>query len=142
MVAQLERTGIMTLRFPVTWEEIRVLAGAEIRRPASKESADLDAGLMEKPPDRVYDNRQLARAATTSTAVKCECPHHLSDLILALCHFEECSARCESLNRDDAALHAYLHVTTSKARYLMEQALQKVIEVEGIDLDGWPSEEP
>ena len=132
----------MTLRFPVTWEEIRVLAGAEIRRPASKESADLDAGLMEKPPDRVYDNRQLARAATTSTAVKCECPHHLSDLILALCHFEEYSARCESLNRDDAALHAYLHVTTSKARYLMEQALQKVIEVEGIDLDGWPSEEP
>jgi hypothetical protein len=141
VIAQLERSGIVTLRFPVTWEEIRVLAGAQAPRPAPKETTDLDAGLMEEPPDRLYDDRQLARAAVTSTAIKCECPHHLADLILSLCHFEEYSARCESQNRDDAALHAYLHVTTAKARDLMEQALAKVVEVEGIDLDEMPSEE-
>ena len=141
VVAQLERTGIVTLRFPVTWEEIRVLAGAQAPRPAPKQPTDLDAGLVGEPPDRLYDDRQLARAGVTSTAIKCECPHHLADLILSLCHFEEYSARCESQNRDDAALHAYLHVTTAKARNLMEQALQKVIEVEGIDLDAMPSEE-
>ena len=106
----------------------------------AKMLAYLDSGLMEAPPERLYDNRQLARAAVTSTAIKCECPHHLADLILSLCHFEAYSARCESLNRDDAALHAYLHVTTAQARSLMEQALQKVVEVEGIDLDEWPSE--
>jgi len=141
VVVQLERSGIVTLRFPVTWEEIRLLAGAEAPRPTPKETTDLDAGLMEEPPDRLYDVGQLARAAVTSTAIKCECPHHLADLILSLCHFEEYSARCENQNRDDAALHAYLHVTTAKARNLMEQALQKVIEVEGIHLDEMPSEE-
>jgi hypothetical protein len=119
----------------VTWDEIRALAGVRIQRPAPDQTTGLDAGLLEEPPARRYDNHQLARAATTSTAIKCECPHHLADLILSLCHFEEYSARCENRNRDDAALHAYLHVTTAKARNLMEQALQKVIEVEGIDLD-------
>ena len=141
VVAQLERTGVVTLRFPVTWEEIRVLAGARAPQPAPRETTDLDAGLMQEPPDRLYDDAQLARAAVTSTAIKCECPHHLADLILSLCHFEAYSARCENQNRDDAALHAFLHVTTAKARNLMEQALRKAIEVEGIDLDAMPSEE-
>ncbi len=135
VVAQLERSGVVTLRFPVTWEEIRGLAGAQAPQPTPKETTDADAGLMGEPPDRLYDDDQLARAAVASTAVKCECPHHLSDLILSLSHFEEYSARCESQNRDDAALHAYLHITTAKARKLMEQALQKVVKVEGIDLD-------
>jgi len=141
VVSQLERSGIVTLRFPVTWEEIRVLAGAEARRPAPRETRELDAGLMEEPPGRLYDDDQLARAAAISTAIKCECPHHLADLIQSLCHFEEYSARCESQDRDDAALHAYLHVTTASARNLMEQALRKVVEVEGIDLDVRPSKD-
>jgi MerR family transcriptional regulator, light-induced transcriptional regulator len=142
IVAQLERSGIVTLRFPVTWEEVRVLAGAQAPRSAPRETTDLDAGLTGVPPDRIYDDRELARAAVASTAIKCECPHHLADLILSLCHFEEYSARCESRNRDDAALHAYLHVTTARARNLMEQALGKVIEVEGIDLDDISGEMP
>jgi DNA-binding transcriptional MerR regulator len=144
IVAQLERSGTTALRFPVTWEEIRLLSGAEWcpqKQPQTAELEDIEAGLIEEPPERLYGDRQLALAATISTAIKCECPHHLADLILTLCHFEEYSARCESQSREDAALHAYLHVTTAKARHLMEQALQKAIEVEGIDLDTQPSQE-
>jgi DNA-binding transcriptional MerR regulator len=135
VVAQLERSGITTLRFPVTWEEIRVLAGAGIQPPRAQQTTDSETGLMRDPPDRLYDDRQLAQAASISTAIKCECPRHLADLILALCHFEEYSARCENENREDAALHAYLHGVTAKARNSMEQALQKVLEVDGIDLE-------
>jgi DNA-binding transcriptional MerR regulator len=144
IVAQLERSGTTALRFPVTWEEIRVLAGAEWppqNRQQETDLEDFEAGLIEEPPERLYDDRQLASALTISTAIKCECPHHLADLILSLCHFEEYSARCESQSREDAALHAYLHVTTAKARRLMEQALQKAIDVEGIDLHAQPSQE-
>jgi DNA-binding transcriptional MerR regulator len=145
IVAQLERSGTTALRFPVTWEEIRVLAGAEWyppqKQPQTTELDKVEAGLTEEPPGRLYDDRQLASASTISTAIKCECPHHLADLILSLCHFEEYSARCESQSREDAALHAYLHSTTAKARHLMEQALQKAIEVEGIDLDAQTSRE-
>jgi DNA-binding transcriptional MerR regulator len=144
IVAQLERSGTTALRFPVTWEEIRLFAGAEWyqqKQPQTTELEDVEVGLIEESPERLYDDRQLALAATISTAIKCECPHHLADLILSLCHFEEYSARCESRSREDEALHAYLHLTTAKARYLMEQALQKAIEVEGIDLDMQPSQE-
>jgi len=144
ILAQLERLGITALHFPVTWGEIRVLAGAQTYPRKQQQTAhleDIDAGLMEEPPERLYGDRQLALAATISTAIKCECPHHLADLILSLCHFEEYSARCENQSREDAALHAYLRVTTAKARYLMEQALQKAIDVEGIDLDTQSPEE-
>jgi DNA-binding transcriptional MerR regulator len=144
-VAQLERSGTRALRFPVTWEEIRLLAGIEWkpqRQQPTTETADVETGLIEEPPARLYDDRQLASAATITTAIACECPHHLADLVLSLCHFEEYSARCASQSRDDAALHAYLHVTTAKARRLMEQALQKAVEVEGIDLDTQPADPP
>jgi DNA-binding transcriptional MerR regulator len=144
VIAQLERSGTTALRFPVTWKEIRVLAGAAWYPPKqlqTTEFEDVEAGLIEEPPARLYDDRQLALAATISTAIKCECPHHLADLILTLCHFEQYSARCESQSREDAALHVYLYLMTAKARHLMEQALQKAIEVEGIDLDTQSSQQ-
>jgi DNA-binding transcriptional MerR regulator len=81
-VAQLERAGAIALRFPVTWEEIRVLAGADRyprKQQKTTETEGLEAGLID--------------------------------------------------------------VTTAKARRLMEQALQKAVEVEGIDLDAQPSQE-
>ncbi len=144
VIARLERSDISILRFPVTWEEIRALAGALASPRQQQPTTDLEgveAGLVGAPPARLYDDRQLARAAAASTAIKCECPHHLADLILSLSHFEEYSARCEDQSREDAVLHAYLHVTTARARNLMEQALKKVIDVEGIDLEEGPSDE-
>lgn len=87
-----------------------MLAGAERHPQKQRQTTELEgaeAGLIEKPPERLYDDRQLSSASTISTAIECQCPHHLADLILSLCHFEEYSARCESQSRDDAALHAY-----------------------------------
>lgn len=142
IVDELERSGIRALRFPTTWEEIRILAGAQTdpcKQQRTTDVGDMEAGLMVEPLERLYDDRQLASAATLLTAIKCECPHHLADLILSLCHFEEYSSRCEKQSREDAVLHAYLHATAAKARHLMEQALQKAIDVEGIDLDAPPS---
>jgi hypothetical protein len=69
-----------------------------------------------------------------STAIKCECPHHLVDLIMSLSAFEAYSAACESRSREDAALHAKLHAVTAHVRSLLEQALAEVVAVEGIEL--------
>jgi len=140
-VAHLERLGVTTLRFPTSWEEIRVLASAGFRVSSPTGGFDVETGLLEEPPERLYDDRQLALAATISTAIKCECPHHLADLVTSLLHFEAYSARCEHQNRQDAALHTYLHRVTATARGLMEQALAKALEVEGIDLDDLPAED-
>jgi len=142
-VGQLERLGVAGLRFPVAWDEIRALVSLGCMGPRPPLSGPSEEpGLTDEPPARLYDDRQLARASAVATAIKCECPRHLSDIIASLCHFEAYSAHCEHENRDDAALHAYLHLITAKARHLMERALKKAVEVEGIDLDRDPPQDP
>jgi len=66
--------------------------------------------------------------------VKCECPRHLSELISSLSAFETYSSVCESRNARDVALHNYLNETASRARFMLETALKKVIEVDNIKL--------
>jgi DNA-binding transcriptional MerR regulator len=93
---------------------------------------DFDIGAAA--PARLYDSAALARIAAASPTVKCECPHHLVQLVASLVAFESYSRECESRNADDAALHAYLHVATAQARVTMEMALARVVEAEGIEV--------
>ena len=83
---------------------------------------------------RLFNDRELACLASQSTAIACECPTHLAELISRLLHFELYSAECESRSDEDAALHAYLHKTTSRARNMMERALVRVIDLEKLSL--------
>ena len=73
--------------------------------------------------------------AAASTQIRCECPHHLADLLTTLRAFEDYSASCESLNEADAELHHFLWSTTARARMVFENALIKVAAAEGISLD-------
>ena len=74
----------------------------------------------------------LAEIASTSVALNCECPHHIADLLVRLGNFESYSADCESRSPADASLHRYLAQVTGNARAMMEMALVRVIEAEGI----------
>jgi DNA-binding transcriptional MerR regulator len=98
--------------------------------PAATEGAV----MVQPAPPRRYDDETLSRLAELSSAVKCECPKHLAELIAGLSGFERYSAECESRSPRDAALHAYLHAATSQARHMIEDALDHVIEIEGIKL--------
>ena len=55
---------------------------------------------------RRYDDGTLSQLAMLSSAVKCECPRHLAELITSLSGFERYSAECESRSPRDAELHA------------------------------------
>jgi DNA-binding transcriptional MerR regulator len=136
-VHQLEDQGIAALHFPVSWDELRRACCPDglIVKVERGEPTDFESALGSPVPARRFDDRQLAVASTASTAIKCECPHHLADLIIALARFEQYSVECENRTREDAALHAYLHVTTARARAMLEEALERVIEIEGIDVD-------
>ena len=57
------------------------------------------------------------------------------DLIYKLNAFEVYSSECEERDDRDAAVHAYLYKMTAQARFIMETALGKVVEMEGIDLE-------
>jgi DNA-binding transcriptional MerR regulator len=137
VISQLSGPGAVALRFPVEWEELRRMCIPELRPPApAVQAGDFESALGAPIPPRMFDDRQLAIASAASTTVKCECPHHLADLVTSLVRFEQYSAECENRGREDAALHAFLHVTTAKARLMLEEALQKLVEVEGIDVVG------
>ncbi len=126
----------VTLRAPVSPATIQSQC---VRRVAIQpepfadieELTDVISGVI---PQRQFDDETLARLADISTTVKCECPLHLSELISSLSTFETYSSECESRNARDAALHNYLNETASRARYMIETALKKVIEVDNIKL--------
>lgn len=105
--------------------------------PSEERRAAADAGavpvLTEELPPRRFDDSQLATLAGVKTDVDCECPHHLADLVQSLTAFEVYSDQCESRNSEDAALHAYLHAMTARARALMEESLATLARVEKLD---------
>lgn len=90
-----------------------------------------DAGTV---PERLFDANQLAKLSSIASAVDCECPRHIAELLKNLSAFEAYSEACEDRNSDDALVHAYLHRTTAQVRRTMEDALQHLLHAEGIDL--------
>jgi DNA-binding transcriptional MerR regulator len=81
---------------------------------------------------RRFNQQQLANLANTSSAIDCECPQHLAQLVSDLSAFEIYSANCANRDDDDAALHRYLQQTTAQARALIEVALERVADAEGL----------
>lgn len=138
-LARLEDASIVTIRGPANDADlIRALTAPPL--PPVPEKPEPGARLSATEPgelvvmERRFSDAQLDRLAGVTTAVQCECPWHLVDLIRSLTAFEVYSARCEHDSPQDAELHAYLHAQTSRARALIEESMERLIEVEGIDL--------
>ena len=80
---------------------------------------------------RQFNDLQLSAARQLKSTLDCECPRHIADLIRSLAHFEEYSSNCSVDNWSDAAVHACIYAYTCQARWLMERALQAVLEDRG-----------
>lgn len=139
-LAELDATGIVLLRNPVTGNE---LARAILASSGSEKQADHpqpESHLMtgrdtiyrshEPPPARRYSTDRLARLAEIDSSVDCECPRHLAEILSGLGAFEVYSQNCEETDVQQVELHAYLHNATGRARAIMEEALAHLAEVE------------
>lgn len=129
--------GVTTLRAPVTASALE----AACLGPTPVLAAMAPAAAGSEVPPRVFDNETLGRLTRIPSRLRCECPHHLADLVFRLSAFEAYSLDCENRDDRDAALHAHLHRTTAEARALIEAALAHLIQVEEIDLGGLASPE-
>ena len=137
----LQSAQLATLRAPTdrrTLEQVVVelfhscrTSSTAVRAPAARSAT----ARAEVPAPRL-SREAIARIARISPRVRCECPHHLADIILGLLAFEEYSAACESRNPEDMALHHYLWRSAAQARVLFEDAIERVAAAEGIDLEG------
>lgn len=132
-------SNIVALRSPVNVDEVRAAvmraytpAVAVRPREAQSETAESGWQMSGPIPPRQFNHQQLARLTRASTTIDCECPHHLAQLVGDLTAFEVYSAQCANRDEDDAELHRYLHQTTAQARALIEDALHRVAEAEGI----------
>ena len=129
---RLANDRITALRSPLDIAALEAVVASRfglVTQPA--EASETVVGVN---PSRQFNDRELAYLAAQSPAIACECPMHLAQLISRLVHFEAYSAECESRNTEDAALHSYLHNTTSRARSMMERALMRVVELENLSV--------
>ena len=91
---------------------------------------------LEAVPSRRFDDRSLTQIAQASTALYCECPRHVVELLLSLGTFERYSVECENRSPADAVLHRYLQRVAGSARALFEDALVLLAKSEGLALPG------
>ena len=134
-LARLDARRILAKRAPVDPRDLQQWCSNQLIQVSQGASTCGDLDLSAPLPEHRFSDAELLRIATVSPSVRCECPHHLVDLVLSLNAFERYSAECEDRNSDDAALHAYLQTTTAHARAMMETALARVVDAEGIRSD-------
>lgn len=117
-------------------ESERAGSSSDVQRPVSSDvvpARDVGEMVPANTPVR-YTVAQLGRLQEVVSALKCECPNHLAGILTSLSAFEEYSKNCKNLNREDAAIHAYLFRETSRARYLMQEALRVLCSYEKISI--------
>jgi DNA-binding transcriptional MerR regulator len=131
---RLDTRRVLVRRAPVDPRELLDwCVRTALSRPLAEPSDDeVDVDLSRPLPPRRFSDLELIEIGAASPSVRCECPHHLVDLLQSLNAFERYSAECEDRNADDAALHAYLHAATAQARATIESALARVVVAEGI----------
>ena len=109
---------------------------ANLRGSISHVSMGLTAQTVSPP---LFDDVALTQFAGLSSAVACECPSHLAELLLQVSSFEKYSSECANRSAADTRLHAYLQHVAGSARMLFEKALEQVAIAEGLPLPFPPS---
>ncbi len=96
-------------------------------------SVDADSVDIQRPRQR-FSMEELARIASLSPGLQCECPNHIATILMDISAFERYSSECVDSDPESAALHAELGAISARARGLFEDALVAVAAADGISL--------
>ncbi len=130
----LRSAGVVTVRAPMDASELRRAVSALMTELSGGErTGDAQLPPAEIPPPR-FSQDTVGRIVAMSPSIKCECPHHLAQIVLNLRAFEQYSAECENSSPEDSELHQYLKGVAGRSRAAFEEALARVAESEGIYL--------
>jgi DNA-binding transcriptional MerR regulator len=130
-ISELESAGIVCLKGALSAAEI-YRACMSLMQPLFNVASLTDQQTDEESAPPRFDKDQLSHIATLSSAIACECPNHLAELIINLTAFEHYSLECANRNEDDARLHLQLNQSTAAARMILEESLARLMEIEGI----------
>lgn len=98
---------------------------------AHRQADRLNAGTAPRAMRR-FDEKALASLAGIASAIQCECPRHLAELVLQLSAFQRYSDECISRSPSDALLHRRLGNVANRAAQLLETALAEIVRQEGL----------
>jgi transposase-like protein len=129
----LRAQGWLVARVPAEMGELAplcrsALAGQRLPAPRAVSAAPA------RPAPRRFDDEALATINAAGNSISCECPRHLSDLVLMVGSFERYSAQCASRNPEDARLHQDLELAAGRARAILEAALEQLARADGLPL--------
>lgn len=79
-----------------------------------------------------FSTEELARIASLSPGIACECPNHIAKLLMDISAFEQYSLECTDKDPQERALHEQLGNISARARALFEDALVQVAFVDGL----------
>ena len=82
-----------------------------------------------------FSRQALARIASTSPTLVCECPRHVAEIIILLSDFEAYSAQCVNDSPADAQLHRRLQNTAAVSYSLFEESLVEIAALENIAIE-------
>lgn len=131
-IRQLRAQGCLVARVPNDVAEIVLLCQAALAAlPLAQ--AQLARQRPAAAPRR-FDDRALTELAAASSTVHCECPCHLTEILLMINSFERYSEQCSSRNVADALLHEQLGHAAATARMVLEEALLRLARAEALPL--------
>lgn len=132
-IRALRARGCLVARVPADLGELALLCRAALGGQHLPPQLSAPAPAATVAPRR-FDDDALAAMTTAANRLSCECPRHLSDLLMMLFSFERYSAQCANRNPDDARLHAQLELAAGQARVVLEGALEALAIAEGLPL--------
>lgn len=124
---ELTQRGCGALEFPPDPARLAFELG-RLGTERDVEEGEVNLGDLVKSKPRRFDDQQLQAASKLRSAIACECPRHIADLLKALNEFEQYSTDCSVENWQDAAVHSCIYAYTNQARHLMEKALSASLE--------------
>lgn len=124
---ELEESNVVAMSFPPEPGRLAFeIAHSAVKTQVEEGEGNLGELVVAK--ERQFGVSELLAARRLKSTLDCECPRHIAELIEALANFEQYSASCSVDNWHDAAVHACIYTYTGQARYLMEKAMQSVLE--------------
>lgn len=135
-IRALRSQGYLVARMPADLGELALLCRSAL---AGQRLPLQQAPLAMVPPPR-FDDEALATIAASGNRLTCECPRHLTDLLLMVGSFERYSAQCANRNPEDARLHTQLEHAAGQARVVLENAMVALAIADGLPLPPPPNE--
>jgi len=130
-IRALRAQGCLVARIPADLSELALLCQSALtgHRPPLQEQP-----LPPVAPPR-FDEEALGNIMTAAgIRLDCECPRHLSEILMMISSFERYSDQCAHRNPGDEALHARLKMAAGRARVVMEDAMEHLAITEGLPL--------